>query len=157
MVKPWDMAHCAIKKLALLALLTCYQTDLPFTAHCAYWALPHTSPPFRGHNLNPTYWMGWVLLAQGSTLGHGASRHQCFARRFKPRDLVIFPLPHIAPTGRRAFNTRMAGFRGPVGAQHATPSPQSGVDVIFPLPHIAPTEPSAFRTHGRRALSARPP
>ncbi|MGP1461518.1 MAG: hypothetical protein ACTTKF_08075 [Bacteroides sp.] len=28
----------------------------------------------------------------------------------------------------------MVGFRGPVGAQHATPSPQGGVDVIFSSP-----------------------
>ncbi len=32
--------------------------------------------PLAPHRLNPTYWMGWVFLAQGSTLGHGAPRHQ---------------------------------------------------------------------------------
>ncbi|MGP1461449.1 MAG: hypothetical protein ACTTKF_07730 [Bacteroides sp.] len=36
--------------------------------------------------LNPTYWMGWVLLAHGETVGHGAPRHQ-------PRASMINRLP----------------------------------------------------------------
>ena len=56
-----------------------------------------TSPLKGGNRLNPTYWMGWVFLAQGSTLGHGAPRHQ-------RRASVICILPHIAPTGRRALS-----------------------------------------------------
>ena len=35
-------------------------------------------------------------------------------------------LPHIAPTGPSALRTRMVGFRGSVGAQHATPSRPAG-------------------------------
>ena len=64
--------------------------------------------------------MGWVLLAHGETVGHGAPRHQTrlgdlhftlthtTLLNHGPSALriasVICILPHIAPTGRRALS-----------------------------------------------------
>ena len=82
-------------------------------------ALSHNSPPKGGHCLNPTYWMGWVLLAHGETVGHGALRHKNAP-----------PLLHPRPSGARIYFT--------LNSEHLL--------CYLHLPHIAPTGPSALRT-----------
>ena len=55
----------------------CEKTPLlPLPLASSHWALLHTSPP-KGAQLEPR--QGWVLLAHGETVGHGAPRHQTLA------------------------------------------------------------------------------